>query len=464
MVLYKMIRLCLLLLFSVCSCAWAQTDTVELDLLDESVQADFTKLNIIHEPEHLSRVKLVENRFRIDQYVDELILILFRDRATAPSILIRPDGSKLYASTIEKTQGDWFYAERYDMVRLLKPMPGPWQVVAQLKDKSEIMVMSDVNLEADKLPHILFAGETLSLNAEIKNGGTPIPYHEFSDVVRMAVTFVSTNNRDFDNFSADSVAIATFADDGLGFDKKRKDGIFSGEFKLDLIPGEWRPQLFVDLALFNREFSLDPVVVLPKPFKFEFVPALEANEQHQLHIIADSDQIDFSSFVFNGAVYYPNGDSESFAISEAETLQHTLKLYNYQHGVYRVKVKAFGKNINGRDMMLDLPEQSFTIAAPVAVVEETDIVAEEQTNEVIPPVEEEPEMSPGTLVLIAIFGNLLVLTIFIALYILKGKKSLSFSLPKIRFKKPAKKGKKGKSDEKSSETDDIIDLRMPEEI
>ncbi|WP_017445088.1 TIGR03503 family protein [Gayadomonas joobiniege] len=456
-----------LLALSIFALNAAEEDTVNLTVIDDK-KLDFSKLDIIQKPEHLSRIKLVENRFRIDEYVDELVLVLFRDGTTAPSILIKPDGSKLYAATMPPEQGDWFYDTHYDMVRLQKPMPGPWQVVASLTDKSEIMVMSDVHLTAEKIPHDLFVGENLSLTAKINNAGKEIPYQGFSDVVRMSVTMVSTHNDEYDNFSSQPVRVASFEDDGLGYDQHRKDGVFTGTFKLALTPGEWRPELFVDLALFNREFSLPPVMIHPLPFKLEFIPAEENNQQHTLNITADSELIDFSTFVFNGTVYYPNGDSESFAISEPQTNQHEMQLYNYQQGNYRIKLDAFGKTTDGRDLILDVPEQAFVIEAPEPVIVEAEKIenADEingiATDEILEP--QDSRLSNSSLLTFVILGNLLVLSLCLLAFWLVVKKGLSFSSVWSRAKKIFKMRKKAKSNEKHTETDEIVDLRMPEEI
>ena len=103
-----------------------------------------------------------------------------------------------------------------------------------------------------------------------------------------------------------------------GFDEKRKDSVFTGEFKLELIPGEWLASFFLDLGLFNREITFDPIVLEKNPFIFDVDKAVEDGQQHLFKISSESDLIDFKSFVFSGDIYYPNGETEKFAISATE--------------------------------------------------------------------------------------------------------------------------------------------------
>ncbi|MER2490450.1 TIGR03503 family protein [Catenovulum sediminis] len=432
-------------------------------------------VKLLNPPKHLTGIQLIDNRFRIDEHTDEIVLVLFRKAGSPPVILIRPDGSKLYAPTITPEQGEWYDDNNYDMVRLKDPMVGPWQAVGRIEAGSRIMVVSDIQLEAEPLPDLLFVGETLKLQAYLKNGGQPIEYGDFSSVVGLEVTFTSTNNIDYDNFGADAVKVARFYDDGQGFDEKRKDGIFTGEFKLTIQPGEWLPSLFIDLGLFNRELLLDPIIINPIPLSMTVDKALTADQQHIFNIESASDKIDFSSFVFSGEVFYPNGEAEKFALTESSEAKKSFPLFNYADGIYRVKVSAFGKNINGRDLMLDVPEFTFNIAPAPVEIDESALVPKEEMEAlpeapVKPP---EPEgYSATTVIMIAVFGNLFVLLTAFAIYwfVFKRDKKLSFKKINWKFWQRNKKAVKEMElpeengvDKISTEADDIIDLTLPDE-
>lgn len=445
-----------------------QTSTQTLGPLDV--------IRLVDSPEHLSSLQLIQNRFRIDEHVDDIVMIFFRKYGSAPVILIRPDGSKLYAPTIEQEQGQWFDDLTFDMIQLKKPMVGPWQVVGNITPDSKIMVLSDVQLKAEPLPGLLFSGEIIKLTASLLNGGQPVQYANFSDVVQLDVTFLSTNNNEFQNFAADSVKVAEFKDDGQGFDERRKDSIFTGEFKLNIASGEWVPSLFLDLGLFNRELLLDPVILHPIPFDLQVDTALDDNELHSLNITANTDLVKFNSFAFSGEVFYPTGESQRFSIPEDETDKKQFMLFNYGAGTYKVQLSAFGKNKNGRDMMIHIPEYTFHIAAPTPVVPPTaDLEAEiaQATMQSLPE-PEEPKMSATQIISIIVGCNLVIFILAFILikygFLAKTPFWRKISFAKLKFWSKKKnqdknetKQEKQSTDDFSSETDDIIDLTLPEE-
>ncbi|EWH12106.1 hypothetical protein DS2_00240 [Catenovulum agarivorans DS-2] len=433
-------------------------------------------------PQHLSGIKLIDNRFRIDAHTKEIVMVLFRAKGSPPVILIRPDGSKIYAPMITPEQGQWFDDANFDMIRLKDPMVGPWQAVGKIESGSKIMVLSDVKLKAEPLPEILFAGETIKLTAHLLNGGEPIDYADFSDVVKLDVTFTSTNNSNFDNFGADAEKIATFKDDGQGFDERRKDGTFTGEFKLNITPGEWQPSLFIDLALFNRELLLDPIIVEPVPFELSADKAIEPTQKHIFNIAAASELIDFSTFAFSGEIFYPNGEAEKFAMTETTEGKQSFPLFNYADGVYKIKVFAYGKNVNGRDMMIDVPEFTFNVAPLPVEIDESALIPMEQAAETVPEQQEEVQAPEGVsatmLILLVVLGNLAVLLIAFLLYwfVFRKKQPSAAAKTKRKFsfnwkfwqrdKKAAKEMElpdQQAVDKISTEADDIIDLTLPDE-
>lgn len=434
-------------------------------------------LHLIENPKHIKGIKLIDNRFRIDHYVDEIVMIFFRKQGSSPVILIRPDGSKLYAPTMPPAEGEWYDDYSYDMIRLKNPMVGPWQAVGKIEENSKIMVISNIELQVDPLPELLFSGETIKLNARLTNNGELIDYGNFSDVVSLDVTFTSTNNNQYENFGADTVNVARFKDDGQGFDEKRKDSVFTGEFKLELIPGEWLASFFLDLGLFNREITFDPIVLEKNPFIFDVDKAVEDGQQHLFKISSESDLIDFKSFVFSGDIYYPNGETEKFAISASEDDVKTMELFNYSDGIYKIKVSAFGKNKLGRDMMMSIPEYEFNIAPAVSTLPEELIDLEQSLAETLPKEPEvvvvpEPEPTPAWQVISIILGIFIFICLIAFLlfkFVIFNDKPLfkDFSIKNLMRKKaPAKEMELPDNehvDKLSTDNDDIIDLSLPDE-
>ena len=150
--------------------------------------------------DYQNSIILLQNRFRIDHEVDEVTLIFFREFGSAPVVLVRPDGSKIFSSQAEKNNVEWFDDDTFDMIKIKNPVPGPWQAVGQVMPESRVMVISEIELHADPLPAVIFSGEVLKQTAYLTNGGKPIDYSQFRDVVDVSIELRSTNNPNYDNF------------------------------------------------------------------------------------------------------------------------------------------------------------------------------------------------------------------------------------------------------------------------
>jgi uncharacterized protein (TIGR03503 family) len=390
---------------------------------------DVSPLSLLGSDYH-NGIPLLKNRFRIDFTVDELTMIFFREFGSAPVVLVKPDGSKIFQSQADGVNLFWFDASTYDMISLKNPTPGPWQAIGQIQPDSRVMVISDLALHSDPLPLIIFSGEILKQTAYLTNHGKPIDYTAFRDVVELKIEFVSTNNPNFNNFGSESQTIATFEDNGKGMDERPLDGIFTGQFNLSVANGEWTPVFSVSTPMFTRE-QVDPSLMLyANPIKISVEQDEAGKGFHKLLIDAERQHVDMSSLLLDGKVRFPNGDIQNFSITDMSTSVREHLIVNFEYGVYRVKLTAYGNTVDGREFILDVPEFSFlteepkpepvldTTGLPATGVDtgnEAVIESELSTDQVMPseqqPAVDESEqgMSTTTLVIIVLLVNLLII-------------------------------------------------------
>lgn len=329
-------------------------------------------------------IKLLQNRFRIDYKVDEITMVFFRRFGSAPVVLVRPDGSKIFQSQAEDQGIFWYDDASYDMINIKQPVPGPWQAVGQILPGSRVMVLSDIQLHSESLPEVIFSGEILKQTAYLTNGGQPINYAEFRDVVDINIQFASTNNPDAANFGAEEQQIAVFKDDGLGLDETPLDGTFTGQFNLTVPPGEWRPILTVSTPMLSRQ-QVDPDLILhPNPILINVELDGGGGGYHKLKIDAQREHVDMNTLLIDGKIRFPNGDIQNFSITEQNPNVREHLIVNYEYGVFRVKLTAYGNTVSGRDFILDVPEYTFSSLEPEPTIEETAAaeLAESQINEV----------------------------------------------------------------------------------
>lgn len=437
-------------------------------------------LEVIQRDAGENEVKLFNNRFRIDHKVDEITLLFFRKRGSSPVILIRPDGSKMYATQGVTGEIEWYDDLTYDIIKIKKPMPGPWQAVGDILPESKILVLSEIELHVDPLPELMFKGETIKLTGKLTNGGAPITSGHFRDVVTLDVDFVSTNNSEYKNFGAKTVRVAEFKDDGKGFDEYPGDAVFTGEFKLNFASGQWRPEFYLITPLVERRLVHESVMLEEAPFTYELELAKGEKSEHVLKIKIDNTQVDPNTVLFQGKIFYPNNEEQAFSIDANDTANREIRLINYDWGNYSVELSAFGTNINGREFMTTLENYTFRIEPPIE--------EEEQKAEIIPPTQSDlkldeinselieqqqaSEIETSKLISIIIIGNVVILILGGLFFRLVVQKKPLF---KFNFKFKSKKStaeeefsfddsnEKSKNGRKSNDSDEILNLSISDD-
>ncbi|MDM7861051.1 TIGR03503 family protein [Alteromonas sp. ASW11-36] len=403
--------------------------------------------------EYHNSIKLLQNRFRIDYKVDEITLVFFRVFGSAPVVLVRPDGSKIFSTQADGEDIFWYDANTYDMISIKNPTPGPWQAVGQILPGSRVMVLSDIRLHAEPLPPMIFSGEILKQTAYLTNGGEPINYSEFRDVVDLTIELGSTNNPNYNNFGAKSELVATFVDNGLGMDEAPLDGTFTGQFNLAIAAGEWQPIFRVSTPMFTREQIDEPLVLHPNPIEIDVQFDGGGEGYHKLLIDAKRDLVDISSLLIDGKIRFPNGDIQNFSLTELSDKTREHLVVNYEYGVFRVKLTAYGKTVNGRDFILDVPEYTFVAEEPVVEAPEPVVEGNEEQMteadialaEMMIADEPEPEESVDVIFwILVINGSIIVIALCVLGFVMWRKRSTTDSvsdglMAKLRGLLPNKK-------------------------
>ncbi|MDT0594203.1 TIGR03503 family protein [Glaciecola petra] len=347
--------------------------------------------------EYQNSIQLLNNRFRVDNGISEIAIVFFREYGSPPVVLVRPDGSKLFIeNSLDDDSYTWFETDTYDMISLKNPMPGPWQAVGDVLPQSRVMVIADITLSAQAIPNVVYSGETLKQVAFLQNKGSEPDITPFREVISLSIDFVSTNNPEYPNFGLGSRTVARFEDNGLGFDEADADGIFTGQFNLSIIEGEWTPIFTLRTPLFTREQVNEKVVLLPNPVQISHHLADTDDAKHMLTVQTDETQVSLSSLILDGTLRYPNGDVARISITEANDLPKQIPLNNVGEGIYKVNLSAYATSVTGRNLMLTVPEYSFVvepppIIEPIAVA--TDPIIEELMVEQESSSEEEETLS-----------------------------------------------------------------------
>lgn len=323
-------------------------------------ETDTPKVNYYHSDNKTNQIPYFDNRFHIDANINEIKLVFYRKQGSQPVILVMPNGTKIKANKLPNDDSvQWFDDTTYDLIHIKKPMAGPWQAIGQIVPGSQILVVSDVKIEATPLPEILLAGETLKVTGKLVNGEKGLADPLFRAVVNLDVDFYSSNNKMFDNFGAAPIKMSTFLDDGVDFDEKAGDGIYTGEFVFNFAPGEWLPLYHVKMPLVKRELRQKPVILQKAPINITVKAGNEIGTKHRVSFTIDPTYVDANSIILQGKITYPDKQDTPFSILEDKS-DTRRKLFEYgEAGIHRINVDVFGKTINGREFFLTLPEFTF---------------------------------------------------------------------------------------------------------
>ncbi len=366
-----------------------------------------------------NQIPLLNNRFRIDYQIDEITLVFFRKKGTPSVVLVKPDGSKVYARTARDHQMEWHDDATYDLIKIKQPTPGPWQAIGNVLPESRIMVLTDIDLQVDPLPTDMMVGESLKVTARLTNGGKPINAKDFRDVLKLDVLLISTQKAEYDNHSQTVLEFTSFQDDGKNFDERPRDAIFTGEFKLDFPAGEWIPKYIVKTPLYTRELMQAPIIVQRAPLEYSVVEAMDEATRHQLTYTINDGPADGNTVAFQGRIRFPNNEVQSFTLGEMPGNTRELAIANAGIGTYRVENMMFGRTKGGREFVMSLPEYTFAAVGPkievpeITEVAKPDLVADDPTRAGVAPTPlvPEPVVEPEVPFPIGwvVFANVLIL-------------------------------------------------------
>mgnify|MGYP003385415323 CR=1 FL=1 len=323
------------------------------------------KIGFYHSDNITNQIPYFDNRFRIDAQLDEVTLIFFRTRGSKPIILVQPNGRKIRINDYDRENVQWHDDRTFDMIKIKKPMVGPWQAIGNILPKSKILVVSDVKIAVDPLPDIVLSGETLKVVGKLYNGNESIDIAHFRDVVKLDVNFFSTNNSAYDNFGADALKLTSFRDDGRNLDEYAGDSLYTGEFLLDFAAGEWQPVFLIKLPMATRELRQKPILLHKSPITISVETSENEGTPHHLILAINPAYVDPSSLIFQGKTTFPDKQTRPFSIMESESIdsiESRIKEIPYtEPGVHRINLSAFGRTTSGREFRLVVPEFSFNV-------------------------------------------------------------------------------------------------------
>jgi uncharacterized protein (TIGR03503 family) len=107
---------------------------------------------------------LRDNHFSVDAGVQDMTVVVFRDKGAAATRLSGPGGQSFDADHHPKAVR-WHHDTGYDMVTIAHPAQGGWRIQAAADPDNRVLVVTNLRLQTDPLPGNVLMGEQMAVHA-----------------------------------------------------------------------------------------------------------------------------------------------------------------------------------------------------------------------------------------------------------------------------------------------------------
>ncbi|GGB49006.1 TIGR03503 family protein [Shewanella inventionis] len=404
----------------------------------------------------------LKNRFRIDYMVESLTLVIQRDYGSAPVVVVLPDGSKWY-STRHPQNVKWVDGISADMIQIENPMPGPWQLLGQVTEGSTIQKISKLDIEVQPLPQPLFQGERLKITARLLGDNLTMRMPGLEYMVEWTSRFTSQHIAGDDNFATGTIIVGAYKDNGEELDEAPDDGIFTGAQNLEQPTGHYTLTVTARNNVFEREYVM-PFKLSKQPITAEMVPNNDPLKGiWQIQLTVDESQVLLAETHFEFELVGPAGLQVPISLQNMTSAEQILYLPKVtEYGSYRVKGSVVSTTVEGREIVLHLPEMFFNLIEPPKPGPTAEELAEQAAEQAA--IEEQIAKDNAIFWIIVVNGVLFIVGI-IGIVVWRKRQTLAKAMAAAeeRLKQNPPKEQKAEPSQLESLDLDDIDLTMPDD-
>lgn len=370
-----------------------------------------TFLRIFDQAVPLERLPMDDNRFLVDAAVEEFTALIFRKAGAKPTRLIAPDGQEYTAGDVPNSIR-WHRGPNYDLITVVKPVAGQWQVDAAIDPDNRVTVVSNLQLLVAPLPNNIEVSQPVSLDFHLQEDDARLTNPPFLQLLKLdAVITRTSDGRQWQLPLVNPVPPI--------------DGLYHHPLELFRETGHYSIQLIIDGTTFKREYRHQ--LTVGSPFTVSMEKRLVNNKvAYVLEVRADDQRVNSAKTFVVAQEKNSEGGNALHNFVQIEAGQWQLIYYPVTPARYSLGLQVSGMRTDGTPVSEILATQYFTfpdiddptpiagleIEAEPAVVEETPPAPEEPTD-AAPPIDNEPEEVTNPWLLYSSIGlaNVLVLVL-----------------------------------------------------
>jgi len=279
-------------------------------------------------------VPLKDNKFNIDNSVNEFSLLVFQKPGVPAARLIGPDGTEF--SEVESSEKlNWLHETGYDLVTIKEPVFGEWQLIADVDPDNQVMIVTDLKLKIDQLPNYVSQNEALDIKVWFEEQGQRVMRGDFLKLV--SVELLQT--------------------DELGRKSEwpmKPDPESSGEFIRvigdTLSPGKHSFRIVADGHTFQREMQ-QTLEVVENPVKLDVSADVENDPvQIEISLLPDAEVIDVPTVEINAVITNVAGDSKDLLLEQDNGAWYLRMNAPPEKERLVINFSVAGKTLRGHDV------------------------------------------------------------------------------------------------------------------
>jgi len=333
-------------------------------------------LHLFEQATQRDSVPLHDNHFTIDTSVNEMTILVFRDKESDVTQLVQPDQTRQQAQE-HASSVRWMQEKHFDLITIAKPMAGDWFIDGKLDADNRVMVLTDMRLETIDLPNNILAGEQFDIVARLTEHGEQIEREDFLQLVTAELSTQPLQGEPVTSRMTLNNQTATFmANLGKLFDSGQNDIVITA--KSDTFERQRRQS----------------VNVVALPFDVMLTQLETDSRTHRLTMSADASMIDPQSLQISALLSAADGSEFSYDVLRQADNSWQLTLADLTAEVaYQLSLQIRGKTPTGRDVFLQpKPIQLLDEAGSrLSITSEAPIIAEKSNHSLTEPVMVEVE-------------------------------------------------------------------------
>lgn len=300
---------------------------------------------------------LVDNEVKVDESIEELTLLVFRNEGAQPSRVTTPV-NETFGQSDAPENVRWHHEDRYDLITIDQPVPGKWKIQADVDPDNRVMVVTDLKLRTSRLPNDILMGKQHPLTVRLTEQGETITRQEFHKFIDAGLTQSHKDGQTWE---------WPLKDDGSDADQSANDGIYTVSLEDSLTPGRHELRVFVDGITFQRQ-SRQLINVHSSPVITTIKPDNDQSQEGQdkkppnfiLSVIPRTGLIDPETMIVNATVTDPAGNTRDIEIPRTHHNEwlHTFDTSDLP-GKYKVALNVSAEKGDGETTTYKIGQLTF---------------------------------------------------------------------------------------------------------